>query len=64
MRSTSFVAQLQSPEVTEPTERALDEVARLAKSAAVGTRSSERRQERFDPQPFDEVNVSVVPRYN
>lgn len=49
VRSASFVAQLQSPEVAEPTERALDDVARLAKTAAVGTRSSKRRQDRFDP---------------
>ena len=42
VRSTAFVAELQSAEVAEPAERALDDVACLAKAAAVGTRLSER----------------------
>jgi hypothetical protein len=58
VRSTAFVAELQSAKVTEPTERALDDVACLTKAAAVGTRLSERRQDRSDSQPADEVSQS------
>src|SRR4051812_15607948 len=52
VRTASLVAQLQSAEVTEPTERAFDDVACLAESAAVGPCFSERGQERFDSQPL------------
>src|SRR4051794_13814899 len=53
--TASLVAQLQSPEVAEPTERAFDHVASFPESAAVRTRFSKRSQDRFDPQPFHEL---------
>ena len=47
-------AQLQSPEVAEPTERAFDDVSRLAQATAVRLGFAQRSQNRFDSQPFDE----------
>jgi hypothetical protein len=56
--SAPFIAQLEPTEVAEPAERAFDNVARLAEAAAVGTRFSQRGQDRFDAQPLHEVSQS------
>ena len=54
VRSASFVAKFQSPEVAEPAERAFDDVSRLAQATAVRLGFAQRSQDRFDSQPFDE----------
>jgi hypothetical protein len=45
--SASFIAEFQSSEVSEPTEGAFDDVARLAEPAAVTMRFAQGSQDRL-----------------
>jgi len=49
---TLLVAKFQASEVSEPTERALHDVAGRSQSAAVRAVFPQRFQEGFDAQPF------------
>ena len=51
--TASFVAQLQSAKVSEPTECAFDDVPGLSQAAAVSLIFAQRFQKRSNAQPFD-----------